>query len=184
MSEYVEGQALVASPHLADRNFARTVVYIVKHDEDGAYGLILNSPSDVTVGELIQQVLEQDVENLDPIFVGGPVEGPIVVIHELPATNSAECKPGVHLSSNQDDLEEVCLNLKGRFRVFNGYSGWAPGQLEDELRQGGWLVCQLDKEDIFSPPDELWQNAVRQIGRSILEQAIPIGPLPEDPTWN
>ncbi len=74
--ERIEGKALVASPFLMDRNFHRSVVYIAKHDDEGAYGLILNRPLNVLVSELLQQVLGEPVPGDEPIYHGGPVEGP------------------------------------------------------------------------------------------------------------
>lgn len=181
---YIEGQALVASPYLADRNFLRSVVYIVKHDEEGAYGLILNRPTDVTVGELLQQVLESDVENEEPIYHGGPVEGPVLVMHEQVVEGAEPVEPGVYLSSDQEDIADICVHPTGRFRVFNGYAGWAPDQLDNELKQGGWLVWKISKEDLFAPADEIWETAIRQIGREILAEGIAPGRIPEDPSYN
>jgi len=182
--KYVEGQALVASPHLADRNFLRAVVYIVKHDEDGAYGLILNRPTDATVADLMRQVMDEEVENPAPIFHGGPVEGPIVVIHDA-AIDGATCvEPGICVSSEQDEVAAICRQNEKRYRVFNGYAGWAPQQLEDELKQGGWLVWRISKEDLFASPDEIWHSALRHIGREILLDSIVSGPIPEDPSVN
>ncbi|MCC6508380.1 MAG: YqgE/AlgH family protein [Pirellulaceae bacterium] len=181
---FVEGQALVASPFLADRNFLRSVVYIVKHDDEGAYGLILNRPTNLSVGALLEQILEEKVENNEPIYHGGPVEGPIVLVHEQASSEETAYVPGVYLSSNQDELAKVCSQSANRYRVFNGYAGWAPQQLEEELKQGGWLVWKLTKDDIFSPPDEIWQTALRQIGREILTESIPTGRIPVDPNAN
>jgi putative transcriptional regulator len=183
---------LVASPYLADRNFLRSVVYIVKHDEDGAYGLILNRPTDLTVGQLLKQMqddeLERDsqetTENLEPIYHGGPVEGPIVVVHEHETTSATKCQPGVYLSSEQEDIAAICSQSAGRFRVFSGYAGWAPQQLEEELKQGGWLLWSISKAELFAECDEIWQTALRQIGREILAGSISTGHIPDDPSYN
>lgn len=188
-NQYVEGQALVASPYLADRNFLRSVVYVVKHDDEGAYGLILNRPTNLTVGQLLKQVLEpeateQAAENAEPIYHGGPVEGPIVVVHEHASDEASEYQPGVYLTSDQDDFASICTQSQSRFRVFNGYAGWAPEQLEEELKQGGWLLWKITKEDLFSPSEEIWRNAIRQIGREILTEGIAVGRIPEDPSTN
>ena len=195
-SQFVEGLALVASPYLGDRNFLRSVVYVVKHDAEGAYGLILNRPTDITVGQLLRQVLgdeqvegaEEELDSAadlaDPIYHGGPVEGPVVIIHEQMDDEATLYPPGVGLSSDQDDFASVCKQTSARFRVFSGYAGWAPKQLEEELKQGGWLVWAISKEDIFGNADELWQTAVRQIGREILAGSITTGPIPDDPNRN
>lgn len=183
-TQYYEGQALVASPYLSDRNFLRSVVYLVKHDEDGAYGLILNRPTEVTVGQLLRHVLEQDVEIDQPIYHGGPVEGPVVIIHEHEVEGASPVEPGVFLSTDQDAFETVCNQSAHRYRVFNGYAGWAPQQLDEELKQGGWLIWNIGKENLFAPSEEIWQTAIRQIGRDILTESIAAGRIPEDPSTN
>ncbi len=183
-NQFIEGQALVASPFLLDRNFHRSVVYIVKHDKMGAYGLILNRPLNVTVSELLKRVTDEIFEIEEPIYHGGPVEGPIVIVHECPLSEAVLYDPGVYLTSDKDDFTTICRQTECRYRVFNGYAGWAPGQLEDELKQGGWLVCSLTKDQIFAGSDEIWQDAVKKIGESILTDSLKVNHLPSDPRAN
>lgn len=135
-SRFVEGLALVASPYLGDRNFLRAVVYVVKHDDEGAYGLILNRPTDISVAQLLRQVMGDELDEVgdeveetgETIFHGGPVEGPVVVVHEQAGTESTLYQPGVYLSSDQDDFAALCRQSLSRYRVFSGYAGWAPMQ--------------------------------------------------------
>src|SRR5688572_1282976 len=79
----LQGQFLVASPHLSDPNFYKSVVLMVKHDEEGAFGLILNRPTTNTVREIWRAVTEQDLECEQPIYMGGPVSGPLVCLHRM-----------------------------------------------------------------------------------------------------
>ena len=183
-NQFIEGQALVASPFLMDRNFHRSVVFIVKHDEEGAYGLILNRPLNVQISELLRQVLDTTVDNDHPIYSGGPVEGPVVVVHERPTPGAPLYEPGVYLTSDKDDFTSICTQVESRYRVFNGYAGWAAGQLEDELEQGGWLVCSLSKDELFADSEEIWQMAVRKIGKSILTDSLNVTHVPSDPSVN
>lgn len=183
-TEFIEGQALVASPFLTDRNFHRSVVYIVKHDALGAYGLILNRPLNVLVSELLRQVTDEVVESSEPIYHGGPVEGPVVVVHERPTEDAILYEPGVYLTSDKEEFAAICRQSESRYRVFNGYAGWAPGQLEDELSQGGWLVCSITKDEIFAHSEEIWQTAVKKIGQSILTDSLHVAHIPSDPSAN
>lgn len=187
-TQFVEGLALVASPYLGDRNFLRAVVYVAKHDSEGAYGLILNRPTDISVSQLLSQVLGDDIGDVrdhgNTIFHGGPVEGPVVIVHEQAGTESSLYAPGVYLSSDQDDFAALCQQTLYRYRVFCGYAGWAPQQLDQELKQGGWLVWEITKDDIFGDPNELWQTAIRQIGREILTEGITGDRIPNDPSCN
>ncbi len=183
-SRYVEGQAIVASPYLVDHHFLRTVVYIVRHDKEGAYGFVLNRPTDITVGQLLRQIVDEEVDNRDPIYHGGPVEGPVVVVHEHSEQEDTLYKPGVYLTADQDDVATVLKQMSSRYRVFTGYAGWKPRQLEEELKQGEWLVWDLSRDDIFDAPEEIWRRAIRQIGREILVESLEVSHIPDDPTHN
>ncbi|MFO1062575.1 MAG: YqgE/AlgH family protein [Pirellulales bacterium] len=154
-SSSVEGRALVASPYLTDPNFRRSVVFIIKHDDDGAYGLILNRPSNVTVGDLVEEVIQLPSSLDEPIYYGGPVDGPVVFLHGREDLNGTECIPGVYLSGDQKEFLELSRTPGGPLRVFSSYSGWGPGQLENELDQGGWLIWNIEANDIFSDPNEV-----------------------------
>ena len=79
----LQGQFLVASPHLGDGNFNRSVVLIIKHDDDGAFGLVLNRPTGNTVGDVWRMVTEQELDCDRPIYLGGPVQGPLVCLHRV-----------------------------------------------------------------------------------------------------
>lgn len=185
--ESLQGQALVASPYLTDPNFLRSVVYLLRHDEEGAIGLILNRPLQTTVGELLEELTEQPVQNERPVFCGGPVDGPLML---LQACDQAPV-PSVYIASDQERILEICglpgaatESQSGVYRVYDGYAGWAAGQLEDELRSGGWLVWGIPPDQLFAETDELWLTAVRQIGREILAGGIDPAKMPKDPAFN
>jgi putative transcriptional regulator len=139
---------------------------------------------EVTVGQLMRQVLEEDLDIAEPIYHGGPVEGPIVVVHEQEVEGASLVEPGVYLSSDQEQFAAICAQSAGRYRVFNGYAGWAPQQLDEELKHGGWLLWKITKEELFTASDEIWQSAIRQIGRDILTESIAAGRIPDDPSTN
>ncbi len=184
--ESIEGRALVASPYLTDANFLRSVVYILRHDSEGAIGLVLNRPMGTTVGDLLEQLTDEPIENKHPVYCGGPVDGPLMMLQCCRSEETAA--QVVFVASDQERITSVCGELcdgeVASYRVFDGYSGWGAGQLERELRQGGWLVWDIEPEDIFSDPNELWQNALRQIGRDILAEGIDPDRIPIDPAFN
>jgi putative transcriptional regulator len=179
----IQGKALVASPYLMDPNFMRTVVYVFRHDEEGAFGLILNRPTKMTVEDLLAQ-LEQAVETEAPVFCGGPVDGPLMVIHERADFAELPSEDGIYLTTDQSHIIQLCQADEGRFRVFDGYSGWSSGQLDSELEGGGWLVWDIDRDSIFSDEEEIWEHAVRKIGRDILAAKIDPARIPDDPAYN
>ena len=180
--ESIQGLALVASPYLTDPNFLRSVVYILRHDEEGALGLVLNRPTNTTVGDLLEQLAECPVCNGDHVYCGGPVDGPLIMLQRIEFDGRAL----VSVASNQERILEACQEscLGNSCRVFDGYSGWGAGQLEDELRSGGWIVWDLTPDDVFADPDQLWQTAIRQIGRDILCGGIDPSKIPEDHAYN
>ena len=184
--ETIQGRALVASPYLTDPNFLRSVVYILRHDDEGAIGLILNRPTLTSVGELLEQLSEQTIENSEPVYCGGPVDGPLMM---LQACSGEQLDSQiVYVASDQDRIVEVCSQHKKAtldgYRVFDGYSGWGAAQLERELKEGGWLVWDIQPDQLFSDSEELWQTAIREIGRDILAGGIDPSRIPVDPAYN
>lgn len=185
----LQGKLLVASPHLADGNFFRSVVLMVKHDEEGAFGLILNRPLSSSLGEVWKAVaeefqLEEEVSSEQPIYLGGPVQGPLVAIHQVKKYSESQVITGVHFAAHRDFLRKVISKTKKPFRVFSGYAGWGGGQLEGELEAGGWLVTETDKELIFYDGEDLWERVVRTIADQILAPAMKTKHVPPDPSLN
>jgi putative transcriptional regulator len=180
----LQGHFLIASPHLADTNFYKGVVLMIKHDEEGAFGLILNRPTQNTVAELWKMVGEEEVDCAAPIFVGGPVNGPLVALHRLKSAAEAEVLPGIYFAAHKDELQKLIRQTTKPFRFFTGYAGWAGGQLEDELNAGGWLTSKANKKLIFSAADDLWEQVTRTIGEGILTKAIRPKHVPDDPSLN
>lgn len=180
----LRGYFLVASPHLADPNFYKSVVLMIKHDEEGAFGLILNRPTDNTVRDIWNLVGEDDVDCAQPIYLGGPVSGPLVALHRLKSAAEAEVLPGIYFAAHKDQLHKVVSQTAKPFRFFTGYAGWAGGQLEGELDAGGWLTAKVKKDLVFRAADELWDQVVRTIGEGILGKSIKLKHLPENPSLN
>lgn len=180
----LQGQFLVASPHLSDPNFYKGVVLMIKHDEDGAMGLILNRPTDNTVADMWRLVVERDIDCRQPVFFGGPVQGPPLALHRLKSAAEAEVLPGIFFTADQDKLEELTQQSAKPYRFFLGYAGWAAGQLEDELSSGGWLTIKAKKSLVFSKDVDLWELVTRTIGENILTKAIKVKHVPDDPSLN
>src|SRR3954447_21730739 len=140
----LEGQLLVASPAMSDPNFARTVVAIANHDEEGALGIVLNRPSDTEVVEAVPE-LEGVVDDDDVVFVGGPVQpASIVVLAEFqdPGEAAYLVVDGIGLVSDRTGLERLDV-ATARRRVYAGYTGWGPGHLEAELEREGSIAHHL-----------------------------------------
>ncbi len=179
MQGSLTGRLLVALPLLEDPNFDRAVVFVLDHDEDGALGVVLNRASDVAVEEALAGWSALAARPA-VMFGGGPVEPTAVVAlgRDTPLLSVGDADPDagavrlVDVSEGppSDQLEEV--------RVFAGYAGWAPGQLEGEIEQGAWTSVEALPEDVFTDdPDGLWHRVLaRQPGRLRLLAGFPADP--------
>jgi putative transcriptional regulator len=176
----LQGQLLISSPLLQDPNFRRTVVLMTHHDDEGAMGLVLSRPSDVRVADAVPELTA--LPGVDErVYVGGPVQPEAVVVLVEFADEPSDTEPIVgHVAFMQagSDVEELDVV---RARVFAGYSGWGPGQLEAELEESSWIVVAAEPGDVFAPdPDELWRTVLhRKGGRFAL-----IATMPYDPKLN
>lgn len=179
MDESLTGQLLLASPGLRDPNFARTVVLIGVHSEEGAMGIVLNRPSELTVGEAVPQ-LEPALDEHEPVYIGGPVQpSSIVLLAEFldPTPAGLLVLGRIGFPAADTDIDEL-TRATARGRVFAGYAGWSEGQLDTELEQGDWIVQAAQPEDVFSEePEDLWSEVlVRKGGSYALIARMPLDP--------
>jgi putative transcriptional regulator len=182
----MKGRLLVATPVLDDPNFQRAVVFMVEHHDEGALGLILNRPSAESLNVPLDAWISVQSEP-SRVFSGGPVE-PDALIALARTTEPVDAEDG-HLApltasiASADlaaDPALVATSIKA-LRVFRGYAGWSPGQLEVEIESGSWMVLDSDPSDVFTAdPRELWRTVMRrQPGRlAWLSEA------PDDLSWN
>ncbi len=175
------GQLLIAGPGLVDPNFWRTVVLIVEHSEEGALGLVLNRPSETTVGEAVSE-LEHLLELDDPLYIGGPVQPSALIVlaeFEDPAEAAllAFGDVGVLAGGAQDEPRAAVR----RGRAFVGHAGWGAGQLDSEVERGDWILEPAIDQDAFtSDPGDLWQAVLTRKGGSYALVAR----MPPDPSVN
>jgi putative transcriptional regulator len=182
MVESLCGQLLLASPALMDPNFRRAVILVGVHSEEGAMGVVLNRPSEVTVGEAVPQ-LEQTVSEQEPVYVGGPVQpSSIVFLAEFldPTPAGLLVLGRIGFPAPDAGIEEL-TEATARRRVFAGYAGWGEGQLDAEIDQGDWIAHSAVPDDVFCEvPDELWSSVLTRMGGSY---AL-IARMPFDPSLN
>ena len=180
----LQGHFLVASPHLGDPNFFRSVVLMIRHDKEGALGLLLNRPTDNTIEEIWKMLDSPHEPSTEPIYLGGPVGGPLMAVHTLRSCSEDQILPGVYFAAHRDHLNKLVLQSSKKYRVFSGYSGWSAGQLEGELKAGGWLTCKATRQLIFQPSDKLWKEVIQAIGAEIIAPVTRGVAIPEEPWMN
>jgi putative transcriptional regulator len=174
------GQLLIAGPSLLDPNFWRTVVLVIEHSEDGALGLVLNRPSETTVGEAVPQ-LNDLVDPGDDLYVGGPVQpSSVIVLAQFEDPDDAALISFENVGVLRAALDEPVAGVLGG-RAFVGHAGWGPGQLDSELERGDWILEPARLGDAFTAnPQGLWSEVLTRKGGSY---AL-IARMPADPSMN
>ena len=172
-SGFLAGHFLLSQIDLMDRNFYRTVVLLLTHDADGAFGLVVNKPSGHSLGEVIEG-LEGTSASTIPVFIGGPVQmDSLFALHKDP--NREVAVPGISRIVEGVTFEPATRSLieylagewssmpgdeRPTVRLYAGYSGWGPGQLENELKRPSWVVMKASEKIIFDPdPAASWAQA-------------------------
>ena len=182
--ESLAGQLLVASPQLADQNFARSLVLLIQHNEEGALGVVVNRPLRKTLQELWREVGSAPCHSRQPVYVGGPVPGPLMSLHTIPMLAEVEPISGVYFAVKKQHLDQLVLAEEPAYKVFVGHAGWGAGQLESEMHQGAWQTVPATVEHVFSTDDALWEVVFRQLSHTLLKSMLHVKELPPDPTVN
>lgn len=169
---YLKHHFLIAMPHMADPNFAQTLIYLVEHNRDGAMGLIVNRPSGLNLGDVLEQLrpdepVAQGRQHL-PIFSGGPVQTDRgFVLHPSDAQFQATVDLGpLGVTTSQDILFAIADGYgPPQHFIALGYAGWEPGQLETELIENAWLSCPAQPHILFEmPADQRLTAAAASLG--------------------
>lgn len=168
-SSSLQGKFILDAGGLGGSFFSRTVTLICRHNDEGAFGLTLNKLSGNQMGEAIMADLPDSIEAF-PLFMGGPVQPSVMTFLYLdPQLNEDEwVMPGIGIGNSLEimlELAEKGWFEKQQIRVFSGYSGWSPGQLENELERGSWLVLPAAVDLALKvSPDNLWSSLLLSHG--------------------
>jgi putative transcriptional regulator len=179
--ESLQGHLLIAGPGLTDPNFWRTVVLVGEHSDEGALGIVLNRSSDTSVEEAVPE-LAVLAEGMGAVHVGGPVQpSAVVVLADFAEPDDAGALVLDSVGFLPSDVEPESLGELRRARVYVGYAGWGPGQLDDELEEGSWIVEPAVPDDVFTnDPEGLWSAVLRRKGGPFSVLAA----MPPDPSLN
>ena len=182
-SPFFEGQLLVAMPTMPDPRFERSVIYVCAHSEDGAMGIVVNKPLEsLSFSELLEQ-LEIETTHVDErirVHFGGPVEAARgFVLHSADYIHDATMivDDEFALTATVDVLKALAEGDGPRDSLLAlGYAGWAPGQLDEEIQNNGWLTVPADEEVVFRLQNDMkWQTAVARLGVDISNLSAEVG---------
>ena len=180
----LKGKLLLDGGELTGSFFHHTVILVCEHNAEGAFGLVLNRSSGSKVGELVVADLPVTLKD-SPLFLGGPVQPTALsFLHADNFIPDANVFPNLSLGHSLDELVEVgeSFSASKKVKMFAGYAGWSPGQLENEMKRKSWLTFPASLELVFeTPPDQLWQKILRTKGgwkNKLLSQ------MPDDPSLN
>lgn len=165
--KFLKGQLLLDSGELTGSFFQHTVILICQHDAEGAFGLVLNRSTGNKVGETITADLPDTLKESE-LYLGGPVQpGALSYLHSDNFLPAANVLPNLSLEHSLDDLIELGQSFSPTksIKLFAGYAGWSPGQLESELKRKAWLTHPASVDLVFHTPAEgLWQRLLREKG--------------------
>jgi putative transcriptional regulator len=175
---YLNGYFLISEFDLLDPNFYRSVILMIAHDEEGAFGLVVNRPSSLALGEVIEGLKDTPAAKI-PVFIGGPVQQNALFVLHMSQDREGEFpgikKPldGIIFEPATRSLIEYLTGEWGALpegerpvvRIYAGYSGWGPGQLEGELKRSSWVVLKATEQVVFDPdPEATWAQALAKKG--------------------
>jgi putative transcriptional regulator len=165
-SRATTGRLLLAQPHLDEANFARTVVFMIEHNDDGAVGVVLNRPTDLLIAEVLGDWRDLASEPA-VLYVGGPVsQSSVLGLARVAAHGLAPGWNAVVGLIGTLDLNTDPASLAGDIdavRLFAGYSGWGPGQLDWELEEESWFVVDAEPSDVLdTDPESLWKRVLQR----------------------
>jgi putative transcriptional regulator len=181
-----QGQLLIAGADMDDPNFARTVSVLVEHGDQGALGLVLNRPTEISVAQAWRQVSQTSCTYDGRLHQGGPCQGPLMILHTDADRSQIEVVPGLYFTADAEDVASLLERPDGQLRCFAGYAGWAAQQLEHELDRASWIVRAATVGDVFdAPPGERhWLSLLSRINPAQAAYLVNPDILPEDPSNN
>jgi len=158
---------LIAVPQMDDRNFSRSVVLLIEHNESGAMGIVFNRPSEIALSDIAREHGMEVHAGAGPAFIGGPVQRERgFLVHRRPEVgDSVQLRDDVYLSVSTDAMRALLAGDPAAYRLCLGYAGWGPGQLEKEMVAGGWLNSSITSKRIFDTPvEKIWDAVIRDLG--------------------
>src|SRR3954471_13966901 len=181
----LRGHLLIATPQLLVPIFAKSVILMLEHNEEGAMGVILNQPINTTITDLAGKIFDESFEWDKPLHLGGPVPGPLMVLHTIADLADQEILPGICHTLEASRVQELIVQRPEPSLIIANYSGWGPGQLEGEFGWDSWLTLPATLDYVFWTGDkDLWKVVVNEVNAKKLSEFLGLRELPPDPSMN
>ncbi len=181
----LKGQLLVATPELIAPIFTHSVILMLEHSGEGAAGVILNRPTDATVAAVADQVFEEPSDWEKLIGLGGPVPGPLLVLHAVEELADQEVLPGVFSTVDASKVRDLVRRQPEPSLILANYAGWSAGQLEGEIAEGSWVWLPARPALVFTAsPEELWKAVTKEYNGRRLTDLFKLRGFPDDPRAN
>ncbi len=170
-SKNLRNHFLITTPQSNESLFNKGIIYICEHNKDGAMGVMINKP----IPDIEKVLSKFDLKNISPkpsVYLGGPVDlnkGFVIHQNDYETNGTIEVSKKISLTSNLKIISDILDgNGPDNFRFVLGYSGWGPGQLENELKRGDWMILPADQKLIFNTPDNImWKTAYMKLGINV-----------------
>ena len=181
----LKGQLLIASPTLTSSFFSRTVILMLDHNDEGAAGVVLNRPTEATVTDIAEKVFSEPFEWEKPLNLGGPVSGPLMILHELEEYSDLEVFPGLYNAVEISNVRQLVMDRTEPSMILANYAGWGPGQLEGEFGVDSWLTLPATRDYVFwEGTGDLWDVVVKAVNARKLSDFLRLRQVPTDPNLN
>jgi putative transcriptional regulator len=182
VEDLAQGKIIITPRDSPDPHFSNSVIILARYDKTGALGLMLHYKSDLPIQKALG-TLKGAEKRTDPVFVGGPVELPVVLMllrARTPPEGSMLVAGDLYLAASKTGVAAAMNDghSASDLRIFIGYSGWAAGQLESEVRRGGWFIFNFDEALVFDEhPETLWKRLIEKTERKLAFVPVPYGGL-------
>lgn len=182
----LKGHLVIATPQLDTPIFSRAVILMLDHGEDGAMGVILNHPMNVVVTDLSGKIFDEEFVWDKPLCLGGPVTGPLMVLHTLEDMADQEIMAGLYCTMEATKVQEIISRKTEPSLVIANYSGWGPLQLESEFDRDSWLTLPAQLTHVFREEEDqdLWRVVLNEVNHHKLTEFLGIRERPVDPSLN
>jgi putative transcriptional regulator len=181
----LKGHLLIASPTLLTSFFTRTVILMLDHSEEGAAGVVLNRPTEATIADIAETVFSEPFDWEKSLYLGGPVAGPLMVLHQDEDLSDQQILPGLYNAVEISNVRSLVHARTEPSLILANYAGWGPGQLESEFGVDSWLTLPATIDYVFWEGEkDLWDVVVKAVNARKLSEFLGLRDVPRDPTLN